>query len=216
MNILIVTFDPPQNVGGIEGRGNNYTKYLLKLGHNVEVISFSPEGDFSKENLNGARLLKFPSSTRRVFKSLRRTTKEISENSIDSIFLLSGALTLYGVFLLTYARWKGIRTLILFYGKDILSSKKSFSASIALRISPRFASKIAVNSHYTASLLPAKYSKKIEVLYPSVDPAIIDEAPNLGHSGARPSRLNDHSRVNAHNEGKNDSSGTDGKTVLFV
>ena len=163
LKILLITFDPPRNVGGIEGRGNNYAKYLTKMGHFIEVISLSPEGDFSREDLHGANLLNYPSSYRQVLSTLRQTMKEISENSIDSIFFLSGALTLYGLLLLLYARLKGVTTLAFYYGKDILSTKSSLMASIALRISPRLASRIAVNSHYTASLLPRKYSKKIQI-----------------------------------------------------
>ncbi len=180
MNILIVTFDPPQNVGGIEGRGSNYVKFLKKLGHYVEIISFSPEGDFSKESLHGATQLNFPSSSRRALKAFARTRKEIADNSIDAIFLLSGALTLYGMILLSYTRLKGIRTLILFYGKDILSARESISASIALKISPRLAKKITVNSRYTESLLPKRYAKKIEILYPSVDAAITEVSAKEG------------------------------------
>lgn len=173
----MITFDPPSNVGGIEGRANNYARELVKMGHIVEIISFSSRGDFSSESLHGATLLNFPSSSKRVISAYRKTISEISHNSIQSIFLLSGALTLYGMMILFYARWKGIRTLALFYGKDILSAKQSFSASLALRLSPRLAKKIVANSRYTAGLLPKKFSKKIEILYPSVDPSIAKESP---------------------------------------
>ena len=175
MNILIVTFDPPQNVGGIEGRGNNYTKHLVALGHYVEVISFFPGYDYSKEGLHGAALFKFPSSSSHVIKSLRLTGKEISKYSIDAIFFLSGALTLYGLLLLVYARYKGIRTLVFYYGKDILTSKQKLFSRLALWISPRLARKIAVNSRYTQSLLLKKYEKKSVTLYPAVDPEILDQ-----------------------------------------
>lgn len=179
LNILLITFDPPRNVGGIEGRGNNYTKYLRKEGHFVEVISFSPEGDFSAEELHGAPLYNFPSSSRQAWKTLGLTKKEIIKNSIDAIFLLSGALTLYGMLLLFYASRKSIKTLVLYYGKDILSAKNTLSGSIALRISPRLTRKIAVNSHYSATLLPKKFGNKIDVLYPAVDPSILDEFEEL-------------------------------------
>ncbi|MDG7001773.1 MAG: glycosyltransferase family 4 protein [Nitrososphaerota archaeon] len=175
MNILIVTFDPPQNVGGVEGRGNNYTKHLVFLGHNVEVISFFPGYDYSTEELHGAKLLKFPSSSSKAIRSLRLTAKEVSKNSIDSIFFLSGALTLYGLLLLLYARYKGIRTLAFYYGKDILTSKHGLFSRFALWISPKLSCKIAVNSRYTKRLLPKKYEKKSVVLYPAVDPGILGQ-----------------------------------------
>ncbi len=173
-----MTFDPPQNVGGVEGRGNNYTKHLISSGHFVEVISFFPRYDYSKEELHGATLLKFPSSSTQALKALRLTAKEISKNSIEAIFFLSGAITMYGVLLMLYARYKGIRTLAFYYGKDILSAKESLSSRFFLWISPKLAKKIAVNSRYTQRLLPKKYEKKIGMLYPAVDPGIVQE---LGH-----------------------------------
>jgi len=177
LRVLIITFDPPENTGGIEGRANNYTKQLIALGHFVEVISFSPEGKYTKEELYGVTLWRFPASSRRAIKSLGKTSKEISRNKIDAVFLLSGALTFYGVLLLLRAKLKGINTLIFFYGKDILTAKASFLSAMALWISPRLAEGIATNSHYTAGLLPKKYERRAKILYPSVDPSIVDQVP---------------------------------------
>ena len=126
-NILIITFDPPQNVGGIEGRGNNYTRELKQLGYFVEIISLFPDQkEFQRDQLWGAPFLQFPSSPTRIFGAFRRTRREINDNSINSIYLLSGALTLYGLLILIYARMRSIHSLIFFYGKDILHSKNSF------------------------------------------------------------------------------------------
>ena len=170
-----MTFDPPQNVGGVEGRGNNYTKLLVGQGHNVVVISLFPGYEYSKERLHGAELFKFPSSSSHALKSLRLTLKEISNNSIDAIFFLSGALTLYGVLLLTYARYKGVRTLVFYYGKDILTARQRLSSRLALWVSPKLARKIAVNSKYTQRLLPERYENKTAILNPAVDPGIVNE-----------------------------------------
>jgi glycosyltransferase involved in cell wall biosynthesis len=186
MNILLVTFDPPQNVGGIEGRVRNYARHLKKLGHYAEIVSIFPGGDFSRTEIFDVPMLSLPSSLRSLLRTLRATSKEISKNSIDTIFFLSGALTLYGVFTLYYARTKGIRTLVLYYGKDILSARESYLQSFALWISPKLARKIVTNSRYTQGLLPKKYEKKIEILYPSVDPEIVSEA---GPIQVRPERI---------------------------
>lgn len=172
MNILLITFDPPQNVGGIEGRVRNYSKFLKELGHEVSVISIYPGGDYSSTDSLGMTVLSLPSSTKSLFKALGYTRKEISRREIDSVFFLSGALTIYGLVLLSYARLKGIRTLVLYYGKDILSTKQSYISRFALWISPKLAGKIVTNSRYTQSLLPRKYKNKTEILYPSVDPGI--------------------------------------------
>lgn len=180
----MVTFDPPKNVGGIEGRANNYSQQLVGLGHFVEVISLSSQGDYSSSDLHGALLINYPSSSKKSLSTIRKTTKEISQRSIDAIFLLSGGLTIYGILLLLYARWKGVQSVALFYGKDILSSKKRFTESIALKLAPWLAKKILANSRYTASLLPSRYSRKIEILYPSVDPHIADDIPKTNNQGA--------------------------------
>ena len=179
MNILIITFDPPQNIGGIEGRANNYTEQLVKLGHNVEVISFSPEGRYEEEMLHGAKHVRFPSSSGKAIQMVRRTAREISKNSVDAIFILSGAITLYGILLLLYAKGKGIHTLVFYYGKDILTARRSRVSSFLLWLSPKFASDLAVNSHYTASLLPEKYAKKAKILYPCIDPRVLSEIKEM-------------------------------------
>lgn len=184
-NILLVTFDPPQNVGGIEGRANNYTRELKRLGRGVELISFSPGAKYSTKELWGARFLEFPSSSRSVFKSLRLTRREINQNSISHIFLLSGGLTLYGIFILLYARFRGIRSLVFFYGKDILVAKSGFFGSLALWLAPRLAKGVVTNSHFTAGLLPERIGKKAMILYPSVDPNIAESVKAVERSDGK-------------------------------
>lgn len=215
MKILIITFDPPRNVGGIEGRANNYSKHLVGRGHSVEVFSFSPHGDFSKETLHNATVTNFPSSSGHVLQSFRRSIKEISKNSIDSIFLLSGALTIYGLMMLFYARWKGVKTTVLYYGKDILSAKNDIQGSIALWISPILAKKIAVNSLYTATLLPKFHSKKINILYPSVDPEIVKEV-TIAEDDSTIERIVTSSMEKSDLANEVDSSKLREKRILFV
>ena len=203
-------------MGGLDGRANNYSKYLVILGHTVEVISFSQRGDFSREDLHGATLLNFPSSSRSAITTFRRTVKEISRNSFDSVFLLSGALTLYGLMILLYGLWKGVKISVLYYGKDILSARKKLSAHIALKISPKWAKKIIVNSRYTASLLPSKYASKIVTLYPSVDPSIADSIVlHPGESLHRLAKSIDDGEESSQKDATSDSGGRR-ETVLFV
>src|SRR5579863_10037083 len=108
----MVTFDPPENVGGVEGRAGAYTRELIKAKHFVELIAFSPTYHFTRVQFQGASLSKYPSSTRRVVGSFRSAVGEISANSIDSIFLLSGALTLFGIALLVFARVIGLKSVV--------------------------------------------------------------------------------------------------------
>jgi glycosyltransferase involved in cell wall biosynthesis len=174
VRLLIVTFDPPENIGGIEGRAVQYAKILPKNGNYVRVFSLGKDGNRSEENFHGAKLNRLPSSLRRIGSSFRFTANQISKDSIDSVFLLSGALSLYGILLLVYCRLINLRSVILFYGKDILVAKSNPALRAALIIACILAKRIAVNSRFTGSLIPMFVRQhKIGVLYPGVDPTIL-------------------------------------------
>ncbi len=175
MRLLIVTFDPPENVGGVEGRAAAYTEELIKKGNAVELASFSSKSSFNYANFHGARLWRYPSQTKFVPKSFRRTANEITSAGIDSIFLLSGALTLFGILLLLYARLTGRKTGIFLYGKDILETKRRPFERVALFLSQFLARRIMVNSHFTESLLSSAFRKKMRILYPGIDPSALSQ-----------------------------------------
>jgi phosphatidyl-myo-inositol dimannoside synthase len=185
LRLLIVTFDPPENVGGVEGRAAAYTRELIKANHFVELIAFSPTYRFSRVQFQGANLSKYPSSTRRVVRSFRSAVREISANSIDSVFLLSGALTLFGIALLVFARLMGLRSVVFLYGKDILGAKESKFRRFALLTASFLAEKIAVNSRFTARLLPKFLLGKVGMVYPGVDPSISTSFPGDSRRGAK-------------------------------
>jgi len=172
LRILIATFDPPENVGGVEGRAAAYSRGLVKENHFVELIALAPHYDYSQTNFQGVTLHKYPSSSRHAFRSFRSAVGEMSANSIDSVFLLSGALTLFGLLTLLFARMTGRRSLIFLYGKDILGARSNRLEGILLILASHLSLKVAVNSKFTASLLPASLAKKTGVLYPGVDPAV--------------------------------------------
>ncbi len=132
MRLLIVTFDPPQNIGGVEGRVQGYVTELMKRGRFVEVEAFAPGYRFTDEAFYGSLLHKCPSGSRALLRSFRYTLKLISRKSIDSVFLLSGGVTLFGNFLLLYCRLRGKRTAMLLYGKDILQARKSSLGKVLL------------------------------------------------------------------------------------
>jgi phosphatidylinositol alpha-1,6-mannosyltransferase len=185
LRLLIVTFDPPENVGGVEGRAAAYTRELVKANHFVELIAFSPPYKFTRVQFQGASLSKYPSSTRRVVRSFRSAVREISANSIDSLFLLSGALTLFGIALLVFARLVGLRSVVFLYGKDILGAKESRFRRFALLTASFLAGKIAVNSKFTERLLPRFLSGKVGVVYPGVDPSISTSFPPNQKNGSK-------------------------------
>ena len=175
MRILIATFDPPENVGGVEGRAGAYARGLVKENHFVDLVALAPHYDYSQTKFHGATLHKYPSSSRRVFRSFRSAVGEMSSNSIDTIFLLSGALTLFGLLALLFARMTGRKSLIFLYGKDILGARSNRLESILLILASHLSLKIAVNSRFTARLLPGSLARKTGVLYPGVDPGIASD-----------------------------------------
>jgi phosphatidyl-myo-inositol dimannoside synthase len=173
LRLLIVTFDPPENVGGVEGRAAAYTKELRAANYFVELIALAPVYGFTRVPFHGADLNKYPSSSRRVASSFRSAVGEISTNSVDSVFLLSGALTLFGIALLAYAKLMRLNSVVFLYGKDILGSKESAFRRFALLAASLLAGRIAVNSSFTAGLLPRSLSPKVGIVYPGVDPSIL-------------------------------------------
>lgn len=177
LRLMIITFDPPENVGGVEGRAGAYTRELMRASHFVELIALAPKYKFSAVDFRGATLQQYPSSLREVPRSFRSAVREINRRSIDSVFLLSGALTLFGAVTLLYARMTGRKSVIFIYGKDILGAKRSPLQRLLFLAAALLAGKVAVNSRYTARLLPRFVAPKAGVLYPGVDPGISRDLP---------------------------------------
>ena len=167
MRLLIITFDPPENVGGIEGRAAGYTRELLAKGHSVIVASFANRHSFSEEPFYGTGLLRYPSRPRHLPSVLIRLTRRIRTTSVDRVFFLSGSITLFGVLLLLYCRASHRNSVSFYYGKDILQARQTATGRLLLSVSLNIADSIATNSRFTASLLPANVQRKCNVLYPS-------------------------------------------------
>lgn len=184
LRLLIVTFDPPENVGGVEGRASAYVRELASAGNYVEVVALAPGYTFSAERFQGANLLRFPSSWRETPRAFRSAVAEINARSINSVFLLSGALTLFGAVLLSYARLTGRRSLAFVYGKDLLGARVSPLQRLLFLASGLLTRRLAVNSRFTSGLLPGFLSGKVGILYPGVDPELARYAPvgeSAGH-----------------------------------
>ena len=164
-----MTFDPPQNIGGVEGRVQGYVTELMKRGRFVEVEAFAPGYRFTDEIIYGASLHKCPSDSSALPSSFRYTMRLIGRNSIDSVFLLSGGVTLFGNVLLLFCRMRGKRTAMLLYGKDILQARKSRLGRTLLFCSQLLADRIVTNSRFTSSLLPSYFGRRTALLYPSID-----------------------------------------------
>lgn len=184
MRLLIITFDPPQNIGGVEGRVLGYVTELSKRGIHTEVEALAPSFSFSEEVFYGSPLHKCPSRPRALLLSLCYTRRLVREGALDSIFLLSGALTIFGNAFLVYCRVTGRRTAILLYGKDILQARRGMLGRVLLWSSQLLTNRIATNSMFTASLLPEGSKRKVSLLYPSVDSRLASMQGQVGERRA--------------------------------
>lgn len=167
MRTLIVTFDPPHNVGGVEGRAVGYVRQLLKTHNFVEIASFSPNSKPSVGSFLGAKIHRFPSNISFLPSTLASVVSILRSERIDTVFFLSGGVTVYGNLLLLYCRLLGIRTAIFLYGKDILQARKSSLRQLLLELAQLLTNKVVVNSRFTSTLL--RRNQSAAVLYPSVD-----------------------------------------------
>lgn len=172
VRVLLVTFDPPENVGGIEGRVEGYAKELSKQGGKAEVLALGPGYKAGVSTFWGARMYELPSRPADALRSLLVTERILSSGRLESVFLISGAITLYGNALLAESRLMHRRTAVLFYGKDILQARRSILGRMMMFASIVLSNTVFTNSRFTASLLPPIAGRKQKVLYPSVNPGL--------------------------------------------
>ncbi|MEM0117509.1 MAG: glycosyltransferase family 4 protein [Conexivisphaerales archaeon] len=171
MNVLIITFDPPQEVGGIENRARLYLRGLKKKGHNAYLISFVSKRYQNPDRLQKGDGLTVSLHSLNFFLTLINLLSFLKRMKIEAIFMLTGCLTLPGIYILAYAKFARIRTTALLYGKDILSARiKLTSEHFLLPLALKLARRVAVNSMYTASLLGNRVTGKTVILYPCIDP----------------------------------------------
>ncbi|HZW84618.1 MAG TPA: glycosyltransferase family 4 protein [Nitrososphaerales archaeon] len=163
-----MTFDPPENIGGIEKRVASYALELVARGHEVSVISCSPIKHYDIGKRYGASFMEHPSSISKLPQACARAVFFMSKQNADSLVVLSGAPSALGAFVLLYAKVLQIPSLAFCYGRDILSSRKSLTERSFLGISLKAARKVAVNSEYTRGLLPRSLERKAVVIYPTV------------------------------------------------
>jgi glycosyltransferase involved in cell wall biosynthesis len=172
LRFLLVTFDPPENVGGVEGRLAGYVRELSRMGNFVEVESFFPSHRRSTITFHGAKLHRYSSNMMDAPSTFRLTMKRLNESRIDRVFMLSGGITFLGAMLLLYCRLTHRGTAILLYGKDVLQARASILGTLLVRASTLLAARVLVNSSFTASLVPFVPSGKVRILYPGVDPGV--------------------------------------------
>jgi len=186
LRLLTITFDPSEGQGGIEGRAMAYTAGLVGRGVHVEVAALSPGGKESEETYQGTRLVRLPSSFLRLPWTLRSLVRMMSRSSLDSVFMLSGGATGAGILILCFSRLTGRRSAVMFYGRDILQSRRRAKGRISLLLSILLANGVGTNSRYTMSLLPIRPRSPAVIVYPGVDATIAGGQPAVGRDRDEP------------------------------
>lgn len=170
MNILLITFDTPAHVGGLEARAREYSYHLTKMGHKVSLVVLS---DLARSDnfppIHADRLVLLPSSSKSMLPTLYSILKIAKASRSSALFLLTGATTPIGIFLsmVTFGR---MRRMIFSYGKDLMIAQNSFFQKLLSHFAVLIADKVGVNSLATARLLPASARSKVTLLYPGVNP----------------------------------------------
>jgi len=169
----LITFDSPAKVGGLEARAINYSKELKIMGHEVTLLIFTPNISDNIPRIPGVRIILLKSKSKLIFESVSDTLRIIKRFEIDSIFFITGGITLFGSLLLALTSYS-LKNAILIYGKDVLSARRKRLNWIIFLISLILSSRIGVNSRATSKLLPAWTRHKVKLLYPAVDPKFKD------------------------------------------
>lgn len=181
MKFLMITYDPASNVGGLENRAKAYSKSLSKLGHGIIVISMIAGQNFKTGNDSRSNFVSLPSSLAKVALSLVQCLRIVRRSRVDSLFILSGAHTLLGILLLAYAKFQGIASGVLLHGRDVLTSRKNPILYVMMSLALALSQRVAANSRFTSSLVPRLYRRKLNIIYPGVDPAATSQATKTLH-----------------------------------
>jgi len=185
MRVLTITLDPSEGQGGIEGRAMAYTAGLVNRGIHVEVAALSPGKKTSEEAYQGTKLVRLSSSFLRFPWTLRSLVHLMGRSSVDSVFMLSGGATGAGIVVLCVSRLTGRRSAVMFYGRDILQSRRRPIGRIALLMSVLLADGVGANSRYTLSLLPFRPRTPV-IVYPGVDVGRARQRETAGRSRSEP------------------------------
>ena len=178
MRLLIITFDPPESVGGVEGRAIGYVRQLRRTKNAVELASFAPNAKPLVEPFpGGGRIHRFPSDITSVPRSLREIIRMMRSKRIDTVFFLSGGATLLGTLLLSHCKLAQVRSAVFTYGKDTLIARHHFVSRAFLGAAQILADKVVVNSRFTSTLLLGR-APKTAILYPSVEPSVFRTPEN--------------------------------------
>jgi len=185
MRILMISFDPITEVGGVEGRARTYIRHLVASGHQIHTFDLSRSRRREEITLFGTRVTFLSPSIRQLPVALGSVLKDVILSKPDGIFILSGADTFVGIILLAFSRIFRKKTGVFIYGKDMLYARTHPARNLALKLGLRLARKVGTNSRATATLLPAFAQNKLLILYPGVDPEIIKDLGSIAPSSGK-------------------------------
>jgi len=77
VRILIVTFDPPENVGGVEGRAAAHTQGLVKENNFVDLIALAPHYDYSQTSFHGGHPPEVPVFLEACFQVIQVSHRQV-------------------------------------------------------------------------------------------------------------------------------------------
>ncbi|MEM2087187.1 MAG: glycosyltransferase family 4 protein [Thermoproteota archaeon] len=186
MRFLLVTFDFPPSIGGIQTRVENYVKNLVRLGHEVTLVHLvEPEewrNYFEKtkrkmiiEQVHGASVIRFKYLFKDTFKIFLTVARSVSGRP-DVVHVFSGINLIIGNLFLVYGLLKGCKVGVSLFGKDYLASRPNPAYFLPLLFSLLLAQRIGVNSRSTMSLMPKVFRGKARILYPGVDVETLKQA----------------------------------------
>jgi len=191
---LFLTFDFPPSVGGIETRTMNYVKEMMGQGKNLVVVHLLNPADRMKllgnrprsiESFYGAKLLRYPYSVQRTFSTLQASMRDSGFRNREVVHVFTGANTVIGFMYLLLGRLTRKQTGVSVFGKDFLASRPSKLFFVPLLLSLTIAERVMVNSNSTLKSLPPRFRKKATVLYPGVDPNVLETGLESRPEGER-------------------------------
>lgn len=182
LQYLLITFDFPPGVGGIETRLGNYVAQIVRRGRKVSVVHLlNPE---DRRKLLGPRLSstgEFHGASLHRFAYLFHLTPFIIISSLrrvgfgpsNTVHVFTGANTLLGATFILLARLARKNAGVSLFGKDFLSSRQSKLYLFPLVFSMLMSTHLMVNSKATLGLVPSNLRRKATILYPGVDESVL-------------------------------------------
>lgn len=183
MMFLLVTFDFPPSIGGIQTRVKSYVQNLVKMGHEVILVHMvEPEdwrshfgnygGDAIVESFQGATVFRLRYTIAKTIEIFIAVLRCLRGRKPDVVHVFSGINLAIGNLFLLYGIARRCKVGMSLFGKDYLASRPNPVYFVPLIFSLSLAQMIGVNSRATLELVPSSLRRKGRVLYAGVN---IDE-----------------------------------------